>query len=228
MKNIAIITARGGSKRVPKKNIKDFLGKPILAYGIEAALESGIYDEVMVSTDSEEIADVALKYGAKVPFYRSAATSDDFATTRDVLVEVLGEYKARGQEFDLTTCIYPASPFVTAQKLRAAVKLMEDSDADSTMVVTAYGHPPQRALVIRNGSAEFMYPEWSNRRTQDLEPLYHDCGQFYVFRTEVYLGNRPGSGKRIPLIVDETEVQDIDNPCDWELAELKYQRFMKP
>ena len=228
MKNIAIITARGGSKRVPGKNIKNFLGKPIMAYGIEAALQSGLYDEVMVSTDSEEIAEIAVKYGAKVPFYRSAATSDDYATTKDVLVEVLGEYKARGQEFDLTTCIYPCAPFVTAQKLRDAVKLMEEGDADSTVVVTPYGHPIQRAITIVDGSAEFKFPEYNNtRRTQDLETCYHDCGQFYVFRTQVYLGNQPGTGKRVPIIVPETEVQDIDTIDDWNLAELKYERYIK-
>ena len=227
MKNIAIITARGGSKRIPKKNIKEFCGKPIIAYSIEAALNSGMYDEVMVSTDSEEIAEIAKKYGAQVPFLRSAKTSNDFATTRDVLDEVIEEYKKRGKSFDFMTCIYPTAPFVTAQKLKEAVTKLSESDADWAMPVTAYSFPPQRAMVIRDGGLEYQYPEYKNTRSQDLEPIYHDCGQFYVYKIDVYMGEKQGSGKVLPLITPEEETQDIDNISDWIIAEIKYQKFIE-
>lgn len=227
MKNIAIITARGGSKRIPKKNIKEFCGKPIIAYSIEAALNSGMYDEVMVSTDSEEIAEIAKKYGAQVPFLRSEKTSNDFATTRDVLDEVIEEYKKRGKSFDFMTCIYPTAPFVTAQKLKDAVTKLSESDADWAMPVTAYSFPPQRAMVIRDGGLEYQYPEYKNTRSQDLEPIYHDCGQFYVYKIDVYMGDEQGSGKILPLITPEEETQDIDNISDWVIAEIKYQKFIE-
>lgn len=227
MKNIAIITARGGSKRIPKKNIKEFCGKPIIAYSIEAALNSGMYDEVMVSTDSEEIAEIAQKYGAQVPFLRSEKTSNDFATTRDVLDEVIEEYKKRGKSFDFMTCIYPTAPFVTAQKLKDAVTKLSESDADWAMPVTAYSFPPQRAMVIRDGGLEYQYPEYKNTRSQDLEPIYHDCGQFYVYKIDVYMGEKQGSGKVLPLITPEEETQDIDNISDWIIAEIKYQKFIE-
>ncbi len=226
MKHIAIITARGGSKRIPKKNIKDFCGKPIIAYSIEAALTSGIYDEVMVSTDSEEIAAVARQYGAAVPFLRSEATSNDFATTRDVLVEVLETYAARGERFDMMTCLYPTAPFITAEKLIDAVRRMQECDADALMPVVAYSFPPQRAMVIRDGCLEYQYPEHRLTRSQDLEPIYHDCGQFYVYRVAPFLDAAAGSGKLIPLPTPEEETQDIDNLSDWVLAEMKYRRFV--
>ena len=227
MKSIAIITARGGSKRIPKKNIKEFCGKPIIAYSIEAALNSGIFDEVMVSTDSQEIADIAMQYGAKVPFFRSEATSNDFATTRDVLNEVLDEYKKRGEQFEFMCCIYPTAPFVTDAKLKKAVELLKESDADWLMPVVAYSFPPQRAMVIREGNLEYQYPEYRNSRSQDLEPVYHDCGQFYVYRTDVFVGDKEGTGKLIPLEMPEEETQDIDNMSDWVLAEIKYQKFIE-
>ncbi len=227
MKNIAIITARGGSKRIPKKNIKEFCGKPIIAYSIEAALSSGIFDEVMVSTDSQEIADIAIQYGAKVPFLRSEATSNDFATTRDVLVEVIEEYKKRDMSFNFMCCIYPTAPFVTAEKLKNAVEKMEGSDADWLMPIVAYSFPPQRAMVIRDGNLEYQYPENKSKRSQDLEPIYHDCGQFYVYRVDVFTGKKEGTGKLIPLEMPEEETQDIDNMSDWLIAELKYQKFIE-
>ncbi len=226
MKHIAIITARGGSKRIPKKNIKDFCGKPIIAYSIEAALTSGIYDEVMVSTDSEEIAAVARQYGAAVPFLRSEATSNDFATTRDVLVEVLETYAAQGERFDMMTCLYPTAPFITAEKLIDATRRMQESDADALMPVVAYSFPPQRAMVIRDGCLEYQYPEHRLTRSQDLEPIYHDCGQFYVYRVAPFLDAAVGSGKIVPLPTPEEETQDIDNLSDWVLAEMKYRRFV--
>lgn len=224
-KRIAVITARGGSKRIPKKNIKNFCGKPILAYSIEAALKSQLFDTVMVSTDSKEIADIAVQYGASVPFMRSAETSNDYATTNDVLKEVFTEYEKRGQHFDLAVCIYPTAPFVTAQKLRGAVELMTKEAADAVTPVVRYSFPPQRAFVIRDGSLEYQYPEFAPMRSQDLEPIYHDCGQFYVMKVENVLKNLVAK-KSVPLIVSELEVQDIDNEEDWKLAEMKYQMMM--
>ena len=226
MATLCIITARGGSKRIPRKNIKEFLGKPIIVYSIEAALKSGIFDEVMVSTDDAEIAEVAQRYGASVPFMRSAATSNDFASTRDVLLEVLAEYEKRGRTYDIFSCIYPTAPFVTAEKLRAAFEKLKQSDADELMPVIPFSYPPQRAFVIEDGSLVYQYPKYINSRSQDLQPIYHDCGQFYFYKTEIYRGNTKGSGKRLPLIMPEEETQDIDNFSDWELAEIKYQRFM--
>ena len=226
MKSIAIITARGGSKRIPKKNIKDFLGKPIMAYSIEAAVNSGLFDEIMVSTDSEEIAEIAVQYGANVPFMRSEATSNDYAGTADVLREVLTEYEKRGQVFDLMCCIYPTAPFVTAVKLKAAAKAMKESHADSLTPVVQFSYPPQRAFVIREGGLVFQYPEFRFSRSQDLEPIYHDCGQFYFYDAAVFMGKKEAKGKTVPFIMPEEEVQDIDNYSDWKLAEIKYKQFI--
>lgn len=220
-KKIAIITARGGSKRIPKKNIKEFCGKPIMAYSIEAAVDSQLFDEVMVSTDSEEIAEIAKKYGANVPFMRSAKTSDDHATTNDVLMEVFGEYEKRGQHFGLAVCLYPTAPFITAEKLREAVALMEQEGADAVTPVVRFSFPPQRAYIVQDGSLQYQFPENAKVRSQDLEPIYHDCGQFYVMKVDNVLNGIPAE-KHIPLIVSELEVQDIDNEEDWQIAEMKY------
>lgn len=220
---VAIITARGGSKRIPRKNIKEFCGKPILAYSIEAARQSGLFDEVMVSTEDEEIAEIAKQYGAKVPFYRSEETSNDYATTNDVLLEVLSEYEKRGQKFDLGVCIYPTAPFVTARKLMQGVEQLENSDADTLIPVVAFSYPPQRAMVVENGKLVFEYPQYLDSRSQDLTPHYHDVGQFYVFRTEAFRKNRKLMvGNILPFVVSELEVQDIDNETDWEIAQMKY------
>lgn len=228
MKTIAIITARGGSKRIPRKNIKEFCGKPILAYSIEAAVGSGIFDTVMVSTDDEEIAAIAKQYGAEVPFYRSEKTANDFATTNDVLLEVLEEYEKRGEHFDKGCCIYPTAPFVTSKKLQEAVKQLTESDADTLIPVVAFSYPPQRAMVVENDRLVFKYPEYLDSRSQDLQPHYHDVGQFYVFRTEAFKKNQKLMvGNILPMIVSELEVQDIDNLTDWKIAEMKYQLMQK-
>lgn len=220
-KRIAIITARGGSKRIPKKNIKDFCGKPIIAYSIEAAISSKLFDEVMVSTDSEEIAEIAKKYGASVPFMRSAETSNDYATTNDVLIEVFNEYKKRGQEFDIAVCIYPTAPFVTADKLKRAIDMVEKDGADAVTPVVQFSFPPQRAFIIRDNALEYQYPENASVRSQDLEAVYHDCGQFYVMRPYNILHDVE-STMTMPLIMKESEVQDIDTIEDWKIAEIKY------
>ena len=223
MKSIAIITARGGSKRIPRKNIKPFLGKPILCYSIEAAKESGIFDTVMVSTDDEEIAEIAIRYGAEVPFYRSAQTSNDFATTNDVLLEVIEEYEKRGEQFDYLCCIYPTAPFLTSERLTEGKKLLLDSDADTLIPVVAFSYPPQRALHEVNGYLEPVHPEYLDSRSQDLEKHFHDVGQFYVTRVDNFKKNKKLMlGKILPMEISEMEVQDIDNLIDWQMAELKF------
>ncbi len=227
MSQIAIITARGGSKRIPRKNIKDFCGKPILAYSIEAALKSGIFDTVMVSTDDKEIAEISMKYGAEVPFYRSEATSNDYATTNDVLLEVLDEYEKRGHSFDLAACIYPTAPFVTADKLKRAFEELKASDADTLIPVVSFSYPPQRAMVVRDNRLVFFEPKYIDSRSQDLEPHYHDIGQFYAFRTAAFKKNKKLMlGNILPFIVSELEVQDIDNETDWKIAEMKYKLML--
>ncbi len=227
MRKIAIITARGGSKRIPRKNIREFCGKPILAYSIEAARESGLFDTVMVSTEDREIAGIAGQYGAEVPFYRSERTAGDFATTNDVLLEVLEEYGKRGAHYDLGCCIYPTAPFVTADKLKCAMERLEGSDADTLIPVVNFSYPPQRAMIVKEGRLVFEYPQYLDSRSQDLEPHYHDVGQFYLFYTEAFRKNKKLMvGNILPYVVSEMEVQDIDNQTDWEIAEIKY-RFMK-
>ena len=227
MKQLAVITARGGSKRIPRKNIKDFCGKPIMAYSIEAALESGSFDTVMVSTDDGEIAEIAEKYGATVPFFRSEKTSNDFAVTAQVLAEVLEEYASRGQRFDRVCCIYPTAPFITAKRLRTAMDLLEEKQADSVLPVVRFSFPPQRGVVLEDGFLKFKWPEHRNTRSQDLEPFYHDVGQFYCVNVESFLRQRVlVMEKTVPLVLSEMEIQDIDTEEDWKLAELKY-RMLK-
>lgn len=228
MSSIAIITARGGSKRIPGKNIKEFLGKPIICYSIEAALSSGIFDEVIVSTDDEQIADIAKKAGATVPFMRSDKTADDYATTDDVLIEVLETYEKNGKTFEYMACIYPTAPFVTADKLKSAIGLLIEKDADGVMPVVRFSFPPQRGMIVKDDKLVYRYPENAMKRSQDLEAMYHDCGQFYCYNVERYMacrGDLPNG--YVPIIVSETEVQDIDNLSDWKLAEMKYKMMME-
>ena len=227
MTAIAIITARGGSKRIPRKNIKNFCGKPIIAYSIEAAIESGCFSEVMVSTEDTEIAKIAKYYGAKVPFLRSLKNSTDYATTADVVAEVLDSYKKMGITFDRFACVYPTAPFVTSQKIREAMSVLEEKQADAIISVVKYGFPPQRAFVIKEGSVAYQYPEYASLRSQDLEPIYHDCGQFYICSSDCFSVHRSMIlPYTVPYIVPEEEVQDIDTISDWIIAEAKYNSVM--
>jgi len=223
MASVAIITARGGSKRIPRKNVKNFCGKPIIEYSITAAINSSIFDEVMVSTDDKEIAEIAVKCGAKIPFMRSEKNSNDYALTADVLMEVLEKYEEGGRSFEYACCIYPTAPFVTSEKLKKAKDILIEQNADTVMPVVAYSFPPQRAVVIENRIIKPQYPEFQRCRSQDLEPIYHDCGQFYFISVKAFKKSRVLIGENtIPIIVDETEVQDIDNIVDWKIAEMKY------
>jgi pseudaminic acid cytidylyltransferase len=223
MGNVAIITARGGSKRIPKKNIKLFLGKPIIAYSIEAAIGSSIFDEVMVSTDDEQIANVAREHGAVVPFMRSARTSDDYSTTADVIIEVLREYKNSGRIFEFACCIYPTAPFVTSKKLMKAYEQLIKSKSDSIIPVTRFSFPIWRSFKMEGNKIEYNWPEFALKRSQDLPPSFHDCGQFYFFNVERFFNSRKlVTDNTIALEVPELETQDIDNEEDWKLAEFKF------
>lgn len=222
MKNLCIIPARGGSKRIPRKNIKDFLGKPIIAYSIEAALQSGLYDEVMVSTDDEEIATIAKQYGASVPFMRSVATSNDYAITADVIKEVLQMYSDIGLTFDTFTCIYSTAPFVSSKRLVEAYTMLKD-DIFSVFTCVAYSFPIQRAMHIVNGKICMYSPEYYATRSQDLETSYHDAGQFYVCTVSEFKKSGTLWGSNTAgLVLSELEVQDLDTLTDWQLAEMKF------
>lgn len=226
-KAIAIIPARGGSKRIPRKNIRLFIGKPIIAYSIEAALRSGLFDEVMVSTDDDEIAAIARNYGAKVPFMRSAETSNDYAATADVVLEVLEMYKELGRKFEIVCCIYSTAPFVTSARLQEAYGKM-NSDIDSVFTCVAYSYPVQRCLHIIDGKISMVYPEHIASRSQDLEPVYHDAGQFYMSQVASFIKEKTFWGKNtVGLVLSEFEVQDLDTLTDWALAEMKYRLLHK-
>lgn len=222
MNKLCIIPARGGSKRIPRKNIKNFLGKPIIAYSIEAALKSELFDEVMVSTDDDEIAEIAKKYGAKVPFLRSIQNANDFATTYDVIEEVLLEYQKKDKNFTQACCIYPCAPFVSTLKLEEAFGKM--NKFDTVFPVVKYGFPIQRAVKKSdNDKLVYFQPEFELSRSQDLESSYHDAGQFYWFNVEaMFLNKAIMTNNTGAVVLSEMEVQDIDTETDWKLAELKY------
>lgn len=224
MKTLAVIPARGGSKRIPRKNIKPFLGAPIIKYSIDAARAAGCFDEVMVSTEDAEIAAAAKSFGASVPFLRSTANSSDMAGTAPVLEEVLGEYEKSGKNFEQICCIYPTAVFVTGPRLAEAKNLLESSGADAVVPVVRFSYPIQRAVKIERGELKMFWPENYNARSQDLEPAYHDAGQFYFLTTKALLSQHVLFAKRtVPMELKESEVQDIDNEEDWKLAEIKYQ-----
>lgn len=223
-RKIAIITARGGSKRIPKKNIKEFCGLPIIAYSIRTALGSGLFDEVMVSTDSEEIAETAKKFGANVPFMRSADNSDDYATTEDVILEVLQRYRELGTEYDYVCCIYPTAPFVTESALAEAMAKMGKYEPSVVIPLVQFSYPPQRCFVVDDrGYARFKYPQYVRTRSQDLEKQYHDAGQFYIYNSDrLIAANGIIEDDFMPIIMPELLVQDIDTEDDWKIAEMKY------
>jgi len=224
MKKIAIIPARGGSKRIPRKNIKLFLGKPIIYYSIQAAIESKLFDEVMVSTDDEEIAEIAKKYGAKVPFFRSEENANDDATTIEVISEVIQVYKKQNKEFEYACCIYPCAPFVTSMILKVSFQKLKDSKLDCVFPVCKYGHPIQRALEIQESNRIAMiYPENMQIRTQDFRDSYHDLGQYYFFKLNPILKQNTLWNNNTGFIeVKEMESHDIDTVEDWGIAEFKY------
>jgi N-acylneuraminate cytidylyltransferase len=223
MKNLAIIPARGGSKRIPRKNIKDFCGKPIIAYSIEAALNSNLFEEIMVSTDDTEIANAAKKYGAKVPFMRSEENSNDFAGLTDVCIEVVKCYKSLGVNFGTVCCILPTALLMSSKTITTAKEMLDTNDYDCVFPVTEYSYPVQRSLKIEGGFVKMRWPKNFLKRSQDLEKTYHDAGQFYFIKTKTLLTEkRMFTEKSGAIILNNLEVQDIDTETDWKLAELKY------
>ena len=222
-KNIAIIPARGGSKRIPRKNIKNFLGKAIIAYSIEAALASELFDEVMVSTDDKEIADIAKQYGAKVPFFRSKGTANDYAGLTDVIIEVINEYKKQDQQFDHVCCLLATAPFVEAKHLQEAFKKLEDSTFDTVFPVVRYAFPIQRAMQFEGENIKMIWSENMSQRSQDLKPSFHDAGLFYWAKTKIILEQKKlWTDNTTAIEISEQTAQDIDTNEDWKIAELKY------
>ena len=223
MSSIAIIPARGGSKRIPHKNIKHFCGKPIIGYSIDAALNSGLFEEVMVSTDNEEIAQLAISLGAKVPFMRSALNANDYATTYDVIEEVIQAYHNEGKRYETSCCIYATAPFTTPMLLKQGFEKLQEG-FDVVYPVTEFSFPIQRAVKVGMGAdVTFFYPEYATTRSQDLEKAYHDTGQFYWFRCDSILNKKRLITDNVGAIVlSNLEVHDIDTMQDWEVAELKY------
>ena len=223
MKNIAIITARGGSKRIPKKNIKLFLGKPIIGYSIETALKSKLFDEVMVSTDDEEIAEIARKFGANVPFLRSSKNADDYSTTSDVLLEVLSEYESKNVHFDNACCIYPTAPFIQYDHLKEAFDILIFENADTVLPITEFSFPIWRSFKLDGNKITYNWDEFALKRSQDLPKSYHDCGQFYFFNVKKFIKSKKlVTENSRSIILPESQVQDIDTLEDWIVAELKY------
>lgn len=229
MKNIAIITARGGSKRIPYKNIKDFLGKPIIAYPIEAAKASGLFDEIIVSTDDDEIASISIALGASVPFMRSEKNSDDFATTFDVLEEVVSKLSDTNINPQNICCIYPTSPLLNSETLTQSNKKFVEGDFDSLLPVVKYEFATQRALRLEDkGNIYWVNENHAQTRSQDLEQHFHDVGQFYWLKTKVLIRDKKIITKKTGHFeIDATSAQDIDTLQDWEMAQIKFKYINK-
>lgn len=222
---ICIIPARGGSKRIPNKNIKSFCGSPIISYPIKAAIESNLFDEIMVSTDNHEIASCAIKYGAKVPFLRSEKNSDDFATTVNVIDEVLEKYSLEGINFDYACCIYPTAPFVTKEKLELGLNTLLQYSSTTVFPVAEFSYPISRALKLDSNNLLTMYfPENLNARSQDLSKAFHDVGQWYWLNLDKFkIEKLIYSSNSHCIKLEFQEYQDIDTLNDWKIAEFKYE-----
>ena len=220
MSSIAIIPARGGSKRIPRKNIRDFCGKPMIAYSIEAALTSALFSRVIVSTDDAEIAEVSKAHGAEAPFRRPANLSDDHATTSEVILHALRWLEEHQEMPDFLCCIYPTAPFLRQEYLREGFELVRTGKAVAAFSVTTYAYPIQRSLRINDeGLTEYMWPEYRETRSQDLPEAYHDAGQFYWYAAENFLGQEGILSGGFPVILPRYLVLDIDTPEDWIMAE---------
>lgn len=223
---LCVIPARGGSKRIPRKNVRQFGGKPMIAWSITAAKDSECFDRIIVSTDDEEIADVSQHWGADVPFMRPVELADDFAGTTPVVSHAVQWYLDHGQEFTAVCCIYATAPFVEAADIRLGYALLERTALDRfVFTATAYASPIQRALLLdlASGEAHMWQPEQFNKRSQDLEPAYHDAGQFYWGRPQAWLKSRNLFECSKPLLLPRWRVQDIDTEEDWVQAELMQQ-----
>lgn len=227
--NLAIIPARGGSKRIPGKNIKLFSGKPLIAYSIEAAQKSEIFDKIIVSTDSDEVAEVAKAYGAEVPFIRPTALSDDFVGTGPVVRHAIQSSMQADFNPQFCCCIYATAPMLQASFLvQGYAQLKAATDKDFAFSVTSFPFPIQRAIRLKEGGVEPIQPENMPKRSQDLEETYHDAGQFYWGHTQAFLQSKPTFAiTSIPIILPRYLVQDIDTIEDWQRAELMYQAYVQ-
>lgn len=225
MTNIAIIPARGGSKRIPRKNVKPFHGKPMLAYSIAAAQASGLFDRVVVSTDDAEIMTLARELGAEVPFVRPAELADDHTTTIAVIQHAIQALQGAGEPVSMACCIYATAPFVQPRYLREGFDLLSQrADKAYAFSVTSFPFPVQRAIRLNEeGCVDALYPQYRNTRSQDLEEAFHDAGQFYWGRAEAWLrGEVIFSPASLPVVLPRYLVQDIDTPEDWRRAEYLY------
>lgn len=223
IKSLCIIPARGGSVRIPRKNIRDFLGKPIISYSIEAAVQSRLFSTIMVSTEDLEIAEIAQKYGAEVPFLRSLQNSNGNATTIEVISEVIDQYKQRGIEYSHVCCLYPAAPLVSAEILQSGFNLVNEGVCNFVFPILKFGHPIWRGLKVdKEKLAECLFPDLINSRTQDLEEVYHDAGQWYWFKQPFEFSDNILSNRSKVILLSSLRAQDIDNEEDWKLAEIKY------
>jgi N-acylneuraminate cytidylyltransferase len=225
MTNLAVIPARGGSKRIPRKNIKHFFGKPIIGWTIEAALASQCFDRIVVSTDDDEIAQVARAFGAETPFNRPSELANDHAGTIPVVAHATRWCIDQGDSPSLVCCLYATAPFITPQDLQTGLSLMQTQNIDYAFAVSRFGYPIQRAMRIRkDGRVEMLDPTKFHTRSQDLEEAWHDAGQFYWGRAAAWLAQRPvldpGSA---PIVLPSHRVQDIDTPDDWARAEVLFQ-----
>jgi pseudaminic acid cytidylyltransferase len=228
MNLLAIIPARGGSKRIPGKNIRNFAGKPIIQYSLEAALQSSLFGEVMVSTDNDEIANISREIGAQIPFFRKGETSGDFATLADVISEVLVDYALIGKQWDYVCCILPTAPFISTSDLKKSFQAFIDGNFNSLFPVVRYSYPIQRALRFNEKRIEMFWPENLNARSQDLEPTYHDAGLFYWIRASSFvIQKRIFTENSGAFELPEIKVQDIDNEDDWILGEMKFRAFLQ-
>ncbi|NVD37010.1 pseudaminic acid cytidylyltransferase [Marinobacter lutaoensis] len=221
---LAVIPARGGSKRIPRKNIRSFAGKPMIAWPIEAALQSCCFDQVIVSTDDAEIADIARASGAKVPFMRPETLSDDHTGTTPVIRNAIEWFVAQGIVPEQVCCIYATAPFVRPEDIRKGLEVLNSEGCEFAFSVTSYAFPIQRALrLTEQGRVEMFQPEHFNTRSQDLEEAYHDAGQFYWGQSSAWLTGKPiFSPSAAPVILPRYRVQDIDTPEDWERAEWMF------
>jgi len=230
MKNVAIIPARGGSVRIPRKNIRLFCGKPIIAYSIELAIKSELFDRVIVTTDDKEIASVAKQYGAETPFERPVNLADAYTGTNDVISHAVKELKQLGNEFDYVCCIYATAPLIDISYLKEGLNRLNKTDNKRySFAVTKFDYPVQRSFTIdENESITMLQPETLNTRSQDLPVVYHDAGQFYWAKAEAYLNDEVNffSPLSIPIVLPKYLVQDIDDEDDWQRAELMYQAIM--
>lgn len=224
-KNIVIIPARGGSKRIPKKNIKDFLGKPIIAYSIEMAISCKLFSRVIVSTDDEEIKDVVLKYGAEVPFIRPKNIADDFTGTHEVVGHAIEYLENTGETMDYVCCIYPTAPLIQKDDLIKGFKLIQTNKWNSVMAATNFSYPIFRSFEnLPNGGLKMIFPEHYNSRSQDLPEIYHDAGLFYWAKPEIWKKKPQGFNEKNSIVkLPNYRIQDIDTPDDWKKTEILYE-----